>query len=74
MLARCLQFCVGMFADKAVIDRGVRNGYGIEPRHYWLIEHADPAAAAAMEERLADAGFTRLRSGLGTAPHLPECP
>jgi len=52
----------------------VRNGYGIEPRHYWLIEHADPAAAAAMEERLADAGFTRLRSGLGTAPHLPECP
>lgn len=52
----------------------VRNNYNIEPRRYWLIEHQDDAAAAAMEEQLAGADFSRLRTGLGAAPHLPACP
>lgn len=50
----------------------VRNNYGIDPRRYWLIAHPDEAAAAAMEERLAGAEFSRLRTGLGAAPHLPR--
>jgi hypothetical protein len=49
----------------------VRNNYNIDPRRYWLIEHRDEAAAAAMEEQLAGADFSRLRAGLGAAPYLP---
>jgi hypothetical protein len=52
----------------------VRSNYPIDPRRYWLIEHRDEAAAAAMEEQLAGADFSRLRTGLGAVPHLPGCP
>jgi hypothetical protein len=52
----------------------VRNNYNIVPRLYWLIEHQNEATAAAMEEQLAGADFSRLRAGLGAAPHLPVCP
>ncbi len=52
----------------------VRNNYGTDPRRYWLIEHRDDADTAAMEERLGAAGFSRLRTGLGAAPHLPARP
>jgi hypothetical protein len=52
----------------------VHNNYHIDPRRYWLIEHRDEATAAAMEEQLAGADFSRQRTGLGAAPHLPACP
>jgi hypothetical protein len=49
----------------------VRNQFGSEPRRYWLHDHQDEASAAAVEGLLADGEFTRLRAGLGAAPHIP---
>ena len=51
----------------------VRSNYASEPRRYWLVEHRDDDDAA-VEERLGAAGFSRLRTGLGAAPHLPARP
>ena len=53
----------------------VRNNYGIDPRRYWLIEHADEAAAAAMEELLAGAAspaWATARERRRTSPHAHE--
>ena len=52
----------------------VRGNYGVDPRRYWLIEYQDEAASAAMEVLLAASGLSRLRAGLGEAPHIPGSP
>ncbi|MBN2346017.1 MAG: hypothetical protein JXO51_06470 [Candidatus Aminicenantes bacterium] len=52
----------------------VRGQYGVEPRRYWLVDHQDEAAAAALEAGLGGAGLLRLRAGLGAAPHIPGHP
>ena len=49
----------------------VRNNYGVDPRRYWLVDHQDEGASAAMEARLEASGLSRLRAGLGEAPHIP---
>ena len=52
----------------------VRNNYGVDPRRYWLVDHQDEAASAAMEAKLEAANLSRLRAGLGEAPHIPGSP
>jgi len=55
--------------DKTVMF--VRNNHGIEPRSYWLIDHQDGAADAAMQEMLAAGGFSRLDAGSNSVPYVP---
>jgi hypothetical protein len=52
----------------------VRGSYGVDPRRYWLVDHRDGGAAAAMEPMLAEAGLNRLSAGLGETPHIPGSP
>lgn len=49
----------------------VSSNYGIEPRRYWLVDHQDGLADAAMQEKLAAGNFSRLNAGLGGAPFIP---
>lgn len=51
----------------------VSNNYGIEPRHYWLIDQRDESADAAMQEKLAAGNFSRLNITPGGAPFIPGC-
>ena len=51
----------------------VSNNYGIEPSRYWLIEHRDEVADAAMQEKLAAENFSRLSTNLQGVPFIPGC-
>ncbi|MCJ7523744.1 MAG: hypothetical protein MUP71_00815 [Candidatus Aminicenantes bacterium] len=51
----------------------VSNNYGIEPSRYWLIEHRDEVADAAMQEKLAAGNFSRLSTNLQGVPFIPGC-
>jgi hypothetical protein len=52
----------------------VRNNYGVAPHRYWLVDHQNETAAAALEATLAAADLSRLRAGLGETPHIPGSP